>query len=544
MSILKQSIRAALALSVAAAGVQSASALDISAYNSNVVNVYLSGSTAVDGTILNSLIATVSPGGLCAAGSVDVYYIGTASSYTNRMIFCTASSSVTSSAGTLTAGTPIAIFKESNVGSVNGVQPLYLTAQGQANGLSFINPAAISDTNCATEATVAATAKLGAYTNHSGCPATATINASPTAGFADVEAAILRTPTNGAVNGTAATTYLSSVGTLDQIWTILLTKNAYYALQAAEGYTSPSDSPANAPSLSKEQIASLLSANIISWNQLGVTPPADNNVYLCRRDFGSGTEASFESEFFGQRCSTLPSENIPAEDGQYVFASGSGSGVRGCMQAFYSGGSITPYYLPGTDTPAAAGQNAAVPEVGGQFAIGINNGEISASNLSGANDSFRVIAIDGSGPTVANVQNGVYPYFSTGVSYTIKTGNGVPTGNPRLVAQALLSKVGHPAFTSVSNSGYNGVSPWNGGSLGDKGSLSTGDISPSGAYLASNPVTTIPSTSAYAATNPVNVYTKSASGTVNNCDYPVFNSANLPATSPETKLLGTTDVNN
>jgi hypothetical protein len=544
MSILKQSIRAVLALSVAAAGVQSASALDISAYNSSVVNVHLSGSTAVDGTILNSLIATVSPGGLCAAGTVDVYYIGTASSYTNRMIFCSASGSVTSTAGTLAAGTPIAIFKESNVGSVNGVQPLYLTAQGQANGLSFINPAAISDSLCPTTATVAATTKLGAYTNHSGCPATATTNANPTAGFADVEAAILRTPTNGTVNTSAATTYLTSVGTLDQIWTVLLTKNAYYALQAAEGYTSPSDSPANAPSLSKEQVASLLSANIVSWSQLGVSSPSDNNVYLCRRDFGSGTEASFESEYFGQRCSNLPTETIPAEDGQFVFASGSGSGVRGCMQAFFSGGNITPYYVPGTDNPAAPGQNTPVAEPGSQFAIGINNGEISASNLSGSNDSFRVIAIDGSGPTVANVQNGAYPYFSTGVSYTIKTGNGVPSGNPKLVVGALLSKLGHPAFTAVSNSGYNGVAPWNGGSLSDKGSLSTGDASPAGLYLAGNPVTTIPSTSAYAATNPVNVYTKSASLTVNNCDYPVFDSADLPATSPEKKLLGTTDVNN
>jgi hypothetical protein len=260
MSFLKQSIRSALALSVAGLAAHSASALDISTYNSSVVNVYLSGSTAVDGTLLNAAIATVSPTGLCASGSVDVYYIGTASSYTNRMIYCTASS-----AAGVTAGTAIAIFKESNVGSVNGVQPLYLTAQGSANGLLFINPSAISDATCATVATVAATAKLGAYTNHSGCAATATVNANPTAGFSDVEAAILRTPTNGSVNTAAVTKYLTSVGTLDQIWTVLLTKNAYYALQAAEGYTSPSDTAANAPSLSKEQVATLISGDIISW---------------------------------------------------------------------------------------------------------------------------------------------------------------------------------------------------------------------------------------------------------------------------------------
>lgn len=543
MSFLKHSIRAALALSAAAAGIHSASANDISTYNSSVVNVYLSGSTAIDGTLLNAAIATVAPTGLCAAGTVDVYYIGTPSSYTNRMIFCNASSGVTSSAGTLAAGTPIAIFKESNVGSVNGVVPLYLTAEGTANGLSFINPASITDTNCATTATVAATTKLGAYTNHSGCPVTATTTANPTAGFADVEAAILRTPTNGGVDAASAAKYLSSVGTLDQIWTVLLTKNAYYALQAAEGYTSPSDSPANAPSLSREQVASLLSGtSIVSWSQLGVTSPVDDNVYLCRRDFGSGTEASFESEYFGQRCSALATENIPQEDGQFVFAAGSGGGVRSCLQAFFAGGSITPYYTPGTTNPAPAGSNSPVAEPGSQFAIGINNAEITAGNLSGAADSFRAIAIDGSGPTVPNVQNGVYPYFSTGVSYQIKTGAGVPSGNPKLVSSALLAKLGHPAFTAVSNSGYNGVVPWNGTVTG-AGSLATGDASPAGLYLSSNHLSSVPSTSAIAASNPTNMFTKSLSGTVNNCDTPVFDSADQPHTTPESKVLGNTAVN-
>ncbi len=131
MSILSKSIRSALALSVVGLAAQSASALDISAYDASTVNVYLSGSTAVDGTILNSALALVAPGGLCQSGTVDVYYIGTASSYSNRMIFCSSSSTVTSTAGTLPTGTKLAIFKESNVGSANGVSPLYLTAEGQ-----------------------------------------------------------------------------------------------------------------------------------------------------------------------------------------------------------------------------------------------------------------------------------------------------------------------------------------------------------------------------------------------------------------------------
>ncbi len=72
----------------------------------------------------------------------------------------------------------------------------------------------------------------------------------------------------------------------------------------------------------------------------------------------------------------------------------------------------------------------------------------------------------------------------------------------------------------------------------------TGDAAPAGLYLATNPVTTIPSTSAYAATNPTNMFTKSSSGSVNNCDIPVFDQADQTKTSPESKLLGTSAINN
>lgn len=527
MSLLKHSIRAALALSVAAAGAQSASALDVSTYNANAVNVYLSGSTAVDNSILSVAAALNAPFGVCQSGTIDVYFIGTSSSYSNRMIFCSASANVPG----VTAGTPVAIFKESNVGSVNGVAPLYLTAEGKPNGLSFIDPTKINDTNCTTETPVGATANLSGYNVHDNCPAADVVNANPTAGFADVEAAILRTPTNGAVDTVATTKYLTAVGTVDQIWTVLLTKNAYYALQAAEGYTSPSDLQANAPSLSKEQVASLLAAgDVVSWSQLGITSPKDDNVYLCRRDFGSGTEASFESQFLGERCS-LSSESIGPEDGQYVWANGSASGVRGCLQAFFQGGTLKPYY-----------GGKAVTEPGGQFAIGINNADITAGNLSGNGDAFRVIAVDGSGPTVENVQNGVYPFFSTGVGYTITSGNGIPTGPQNNVRAVILARIGHPNFEVLNNSNNLGVVPWS--------ALSTvGDASPAGQYLATNPLSSVPSTAAIAAKNPTNMYFKGLNqGKVNNCDTPVFDvndagAVGLHAT-PETKLLGNTDVNN
>ena len=80
MSILRTAIRCAIAAATAGAAANSASALDISTYNSSTAtNVYLSGSTALDNTLVNAAIETAGPGGLCTAGTTDIYYIGTTS---------------------------------------------------------------------------------------------------------------------------------------------------------------------------------------------------------------------------------------------------------------------------------------------------------------------------------------------------------------------------------------------------------------------------------------------------------------------------------
>ncbi len=524
MSLIRNAVRCAIAAAAAGAAANSASALDISTYNAaTAVNVYLSGSTAVDNTLVNAAIETAAPGGLCQAGTVDIYYIGTTGSYSNRMIFCTGSAS------SGVSGSPLAIYKESTAGSQNGVTPLYTAASGGSSGLSFINPTLISDAACngADGGAVAANGNFGAYTNHSSCPAAdVTANVIPTAGFADVEPKILKTVTGGVVNSTLAGTYLKSGPTLDQIWAVALTKNAYYALQAAEGYTSPSDSPANAPSLSKQDVAGLISGNIFNWNDLGLNP-VDTSVYICRRDFGSGTEASFEAYFLGERCS-ISSEAVPNEDAVTTWANASGGAMRTCLQHMFAGGTQTAYYSSASHTFPA----------GNQYAIGFLNDEITLKNLTGASDSFRLVAVDGVGPTVANVQNGYYPYFSTGLYFQIKTGTGVPTGTSATAATNLLKLLGHPQFTHDSNAGYNGGLPWS-------PTLSVGDSSPAPLYAASNPPT-IPATSTTAAANPTNAYTKNQSGSINNCDTPVWDSGDLEGvqtTTVETKLLGNGQVN-
>ncbi|HEY6922046.1 MAG TPA: hypothetical protein VI653_01160, partial [Steroidobacteraceae bacterium] len=186
-------VRYAVATAIAAAAATSANALDISSYAGNAatnVNVFIGGSTAVDNTLLNTEIATAAPGGLCAANTIDVYQIGAPS---QRLTYCSAAAGLTG----IAAGTPLAIFKESSAGSINGAAPLISVAKGGSSGLSFISPALLvgagGDADCTTS-TVAATSSFSAYTLHAACGGAITSNnVVPTGGVADVEANLLRT---------------------------------------------------------------------------------------------------------------------------------------------------------------------------------------------------------------------------------------------------------------------------------------------------------------------------------------------------------------
>jgi hypothetical protein len=539
MSIVNNSIRCAVAVALAGTAASAANALSISTYAGNAatnVNVYISGSTALDGTLTNAAIQTAAGQiGMCVSGTTDIYLIGTS----QKLIYCTGSTA------SGVSGKPLAIFKESAVGSANGVQPLINVAKGGSAGTNFINPAVITDATCGTPATTGATGDFGTYVTHPSCAATAIIAGTPTGGFADVEAAILQTAAGAPISNTDATTLLTASPTLDQVWAIALTKNMYYALQTAEGLTSTcpasftvygtavtgtsflgKDSPSCAPSLSKQQVASILTQGIATGTQLGIPNATDDTIYMCRRDFGSGTEASFEAYFVGERCS-LTSLKVPGEDGFAIWAAGSGGGVRTCLQAFNAGNkSLTGFYLT----------TSSVTTVGNQYAVGFINTEITAANLSGASDGFRLVAIDGVLPQIANVQNGTYPYFSTGNSFQIKAGKpGAPLGLPLTAFNNITTKIGHPIWTADSNTSYS-KNPWG----------VAGDVSPAGLYASTN-APTLPASHTSASTNPTNAFTKTAGGSINNCDQPVFDSIDLPATAAapvETLLLGTGTVNN
>jgi hypothetical protein len=213
---------------------------------------------------------------------------------------------------------------------------------------------------------------------------------------------------------------------------------------------------------------------------------------------------------------------MPAEDDAFVFAAGGTGGVRSCLKAIDQGGAIPPFQSGGTTKTFAAA---------GQWGIGIMSTEVKLADLTGAGDAIRMVAVDGVLPTLENTANGFWPYFSTDTFNLIAKGTGVlASTDPRLgVFNAIQARIGHPAFTAVSNTAFTGR-PWGAG----------GDLAPAGLFFATNPPT-IPATAATMVTNPTNAYTKAPSGGVNNCD-PATPQSSTATTPPPSVLRGNGNV--
>ncbi|HUN24794.1 MAG TPA: hypothetical protein VMU67_00700 [Steroidobacteraceae bacterium] len=569
------------ALAAAAVGVahaQVANPWDITHYNaSTYTNTYISGSTAVDNSITNTMAGVTD--GICATtvsggvtiSTLSVYYVhgnagasdntSSPSNFTNRVLTCLANGK-----GGLASGTPIAVFKESVVGSANGVEPLEAVAEGSASKLNFINAAKMdSDTagglegDCASgdlhassslPAADGGTLEVYEYSEYYGCPSDSvptTGVAIPTGGVADVEATLLNDPSTNSPIPTSGLAYLTAKAGYDTIWGVPISKAAYYALQTAEGLTSKCptvngnqnlDSPTCAPSLTKAQVAGLYTGSLNTWNLIGglSNPSGDNNVYLCRRDYGSGTEGSFEAYFLGARCGKTPggsSLSMQVENGTTVWANPSTGTILNCMETMQQGGTLTAYYSNTTEAVSA-----------GKWAIGISSTELKESQLTGADDSIRFVAVDGVLPSLANTINGYWPYFSTdGIYHITSVAAGVsssviPSGGPLEVFTYLTGLFGATEFMELNDTAY-GIEtfPYPSGTA----NLNGGDATP--ASKNAGGASPLPVTTAVALTNPSNVWDKASSGTVDNCDTPAY-SVNAPGNAPaESTLLGGGSIN-
>lgn len=128
----------------------------------------------------------------------------------------------------------------------------------------------------------------------------------PAGGFADVEAALF---------GVDASAYGTEIDAgVTQVFGVMASEPLYRAMQVAQGiYTSvaaanaddPSFLPQKAPSISRQQYASLASDPLASWAPLGVDESKE--VIIARRVDTSGTQGSSNAFFMGSPCLGNPS---------------------------------------------------------------------------------------------------------------------------------------------------------------------------------------------------------------------------------------------
>jgi len=496
-------IRSAVAVAVSAAMGSAAHALDRTEYAS-AVKVYFGGATATDNVLEEVFISTV--GGICDSSLADIDIYRTTAN--QRVITCRVSNENTPNHGFATrasGGTMIAFHKESQGGSSNGVVPLIAVAKGQAHTLRWLEVSQL--TNDCTVSNVAATANLQGYVNHAACATTAltpvdTAGSAGVAGTYDVHGGISDNEPAVAfpAPGADAQRLLSNPG-LGIVFGVPVTTNLYRALQVAQfgdgSACDGSDAPNCVPSLTRSQIRSLYTQTTFDWNSIknsagvgltqisGVTAPTDEFVRICRRVASSGTQASYETYFLGERCVAgvrgfaLPDDASTIEDTVYSpsdFPSGS------LVNAAPSSGNVR--------TCLAAANN------GGFWGVGVLSTEVTDGNYNSGNAGFRFVGIDGAAPNLANVANGDYDFFTENtinrVSNTFAGNVGaLPDGNPRReIIELIDEKLGLPSVLANLNATFDGR-PWGNGGVLALSSTATPATAPySDAELAANPVNT------------------------------------------------------
>lgn len=474
-------VSAAVTATLAGLVTGTALALPASQYNAtpgDTLDVFISGASAQDEALERLLRNT------CVSGTLDIYRAGG----NQRVLFCRISNAtVPGFPGG--AGQKVAVHKTSEGGSGSGVQPVANQTQ-----VGFINMNAIKNggINCGNvnnvpAETVAGTTFAG-YTEHNGCVGNLR-NAVPDAGISDVEPRLFE-----ASDSEIARLTVRSQNAV--IWGVPVTIALRNALQQVQGLAVGSNNEANMPSLTREQLTSIYTGQIFDWNFLlaangsslpsapGVSAPADTNVYLCRRVPTSGTQASFETYFLRARCAEGVL-GMPGASNTVNVGSGT-SNVRACLRD----------------------HNA-----GNRWAVGLFSTE-NVEELSNSSDNhfgWRFIKINGHAPTLLNVANGKYDFYSEqSIQWRNASSGNALSGLKLTLMQDIATNAGSPPIIRALNAGF--THPW-----GQGGVMAL----PTNGHIPTFPSPGNPLTAAQIAANPVNTSTKSPTGSPNNCQPPV-----------------------
>ncbi|NOZ36893.1 MAG: hypothetical protein GXP11_02280, partial [Gammaproteobacteria bacterium] len=202
----------------------------------------------------------------------------------------------------------------------------------------------------------------------------------------------------------------------------------------------PRESEVCMPSLSKRQVASLISGKIRNWSAFKVNGvsltdpsvvsslPASTKVTYCRRVNGSGTQAQMNAKFLNYPCTAGALSPAASPGNPFtgpVVRENSGSGdMSACLNDFNNGANNS-------------GQNAGLTTA---WALGVQSTEKNAK----LGDDFRFIKIDGIAPTLENAANGKYDdWVEQTFQWRIPAFNG-PAGDMLTILETIASQASEP----------------------------------------------------------------------------------------------------
>lgn len=404
-------------LSVAVAGIVAAGAAH--AHGPTVapdIELWMSGASAQDG-MLGSLFDD-----LCVAGTLDTY-LSNGTGAAHRAFFCTLDNAKVP--GLAMANPKVLLHKRSAGGSGFGVQPV---ADGTA-----IAHMPVSSSNCTS---------MGS--NRWNC--TGTINAVSDAGISDVEPALFVPPNVPSGFSAITPAQINKLNITSQVGLVFgtpVTLNLRNALQQAQGLVVGSETEANMPSLSREQVAALFTGGVRRWDALkvngvsltalpGVVGPADLKVHVCRRVDGSGTQAQFNADYLRVPCTDGAAQPLSSSNpvlGPIVTLNSGSGDVNNCLH----------------------NDNAS-----NFWSIGVQSTENNTFNFATNTypQNYRFIKIDGAAPTIKNVANNQYFNWAENSIQWRKAANGGPTGDKLTILSKIASDAGKPNIVADVNTAF------------------------------------------------------------------------------------------
>lgn len=410
-------------------------------------------------------------------------------------------------------GIVVAVYKRSEGGSGFGVGPV---ASGEA--IDFLNP-----TTCEAAAGATLTENSVVYNIFRNC--TGNVERVPNAGISDVEPKIFKgvnlidpdIPENADIDPGDPGTVALTAAQLNSLvvrplnvttFGVPVTLNLYRALQTAQGLNT-TDEIEDMPSLSREQIASIMTGGINSWAHLtvnnggtatqltafpGVTAPSSAKIEICRRSSGSGTQAQFNALFLNAPCSDS-AVNPVADNTEFTSRQ---------INTIFGDADWT---LIGT-ADGRDGVSPSLPAVHeGQGSGDVDDclDRLQANNVWGIGVSSlerhgvnrRFIKVNGVAPTLENVAKNNYLDWATGtMQYRTPAAGGPAAGSQTLsILNAIVTETSSPTILNAINQGFlspsrilqnDGVTKAPVGIL----ALRSSTVNPSAVFTATNPVMT------------------------------------------------------